>query len=170
LFPKIPQNHFTDGIQNYSENFHVPKLTNKAEELKMKSIIILTIVIMVAFFASPTIGQDTGQDPPAFYKNTYPEHALKEAVEAKKALMGKEAKLDAKTRELIAIAVAAQIPCTYCVYVHNKNALSEGASEAEIREAVATAAHVRHWSTVLNGMGYDLEAFKVEVDQVHSSK
>ena len=135
----------------------------------MKPILIITIVSLVAF-AAPTFGQDTGQGPPNFYKDTYPEHALKEALEAKNALMGKEAKLDAKTRELIALAVSAQIPCAYCVYVHNKNALSEGASEAEIREAVAMAAHVRHWSTVLNGMGYDLEAFKAEVDKIHSSK
>ena len=42
--------------------------------------------------------------------------------------MGKDAKLSAKTRELIALGVAAQIPCAYCVYVHTKNATAEGAS------------------------------------------
>ena len=136
----------------------------------MKPILFVTIVSLVAFFTTPIIGQDTGQSPPNFYKDTYPEHALEEALEANKALMGKDAKLDAKTRELIALAVSAQIPCAYCVYAHNKNALSAGASEAEIREAIAMAAHVRHWSTVLNGMGYDLEAFKLEVDKMHSAK
>jgi AhpD family alkylhydroperoxidase len=134
--------------------------------IKIKTILILTIVSIVALSATPVIGGDV----PNFYKDTYPEHALKSALEAKKALMGKDAKLDAKTRELIALGVAAQIPCSYCVYVHIKNAKAEGASEAEIREAVAMAAHVRHWSTVLNGMGYDLEAFKVEVDKIHKAK
>ena len=132
----------------------------------MKPLLIVTIVSLFALFATPVIGQG----PPNFYKDTYPKHALKSALEAKKALMGKDAKLDAKTRELIALGVAAQIPCTYCVYAHNKNALAEGASEDEIREAVAIAAHVRHWSTVLNGMGYDLEAFKTEVDKIHTTK
>ena len=132
----------------------------------MKSILIITIVCIVALFVTPVIGEDV----PNFYKNTYPKHALKSALEANKALMGKEAKLDAKTRELIALGVAAQIPCAYCVYVHTKNLMAEGASEAEIREAVAIAAHVRHWSTVLNGMGYDLEAFKAEVDKIHSAE
>lgn len=132
----------------------------------MKSIWIITIVCLVALFATPVIGEDV----PNFYKNTYPEHALKSALEANNALMGKNAKLNAKTRELIALGVSAQIPCAYCVYVHTKNAMAEGASEAEIREAVAIAAHVRHWSTVLNGMGYDLEAFKAEVDKIHSAK
>jgi AhpD family alkylhydroperoxidase len=108
------------------------------------------------------------QEPPRFYKDTYPEHALKSRLEAEGVLVGAEAKLDAKTRELIALAVAAQIPCAYCVYVHDKKARAEGASEAEVREAVATSAHVRHWSTVLNGMAYDFDAFKIEVDAMPS--
>jgi hypothetical protein len=35
---------------------------------------------------------------------------------------------------------------------------------------VATAATVRQWSTVLNGMGYDFEAFKAEVDKRQALK
>ncbi len=45
-----------------------------------------------------------------------------------------------------------------------------GATEAEVREAVAASAHVRHWSTVLNGMAYDFEAFKAEIDGQYPSK
>jgi len=112
----------------------------------------------------------SAQEPPAFYKDTYPEHALDSRLAAEAVLMGSDAKLDAKTRELIALGVAAQIPCAYCVYVHDKNARASGASEAEVREAVATAAHVRHWSTVLNGMAYDFDAFKVEVDRIQPAK
>lgn len=136
----------------------------------MKTFIITSITSIFILFAIPAMGQDADQKTPDFYKNTYPEHALSEALEAKKALTGEEAQLDAKTRELIALGVAAQIPCGYCVYVHDKNARAKGASEAEIREAVAMAAHVRHWSTVLNGMGYDLEAFKAEVDSMGGAK
>ena len=132
----------------------------------MKSILIVAVLSIFAFFANPVIGQDV----PNFFKDTYPKHALKSALEARKALMGKDAKLDAKTRELIGLGVAAQIPCSYCVYVHTKNAIANGASEDEIREAVAIASQVRHWSTVLNGMGYDLEAFKAEVDKIHAAK
>ena len=132
----------------------------------MKPIIIVIVVSIVAVLSTQVIAEEV----PNFYKDTYPTHALKSALEASKELMGKNAKLDAKTRELIALGVAAQIPCVYCVYVHTKNAMTEGASEDEIREAVAIAAHVRHWSTVLNGMGYDFEAFKAEVDKIHSAK
>jgi AhpD family alkylhydroperoxidase len=108
--------------------------------------------------------------PPKFFQDTYPEHALKSALEARGVLEGEGAQLDGKTRELIGLGVAAQIPCAYCVYGHTQNARSKGASEAEIREAVAAAATVRQWSTVLNGMGYDLEAFKTELDKRHAAK
>lgn len=106
----------------------------------------------------------TAQQPPKFYADTYPEHALESRLKAEEVLIGPDAKLDAKTRELIALGVAAQVPCAYCIYAHTKFARAHGASEAEIREAVAAAAHVRHWSTVLNGMGYDLDTFKAEID------
>ena len=111
----------------------------------------------------------SAQEPPRFYQDTYPEHALKSRLAAEDVLVGSEAKLDAKTRELIALAVAAQIPCAYCVYVHDKKARAQGATEAEVREAVATSAHVRHWSTILNGMAYDFAAFKAEVDALLAS-
>lgn len=130
----------------------------------MKSLSLVIGICVIALFSSPVLGEG----PPNFYKDTFPEHALKEKFEAEQTLVGKEAMLDTKTRELIALAVAAQIPCEYCVYAHNKNARAAGASEQEIREAVATAAHVRHWSTVLNGMGYDFNTFKAEVDKMHS--
>ena len=114
----------------------------------------------LALLASTSLAQE----PAKFYQETYPAYALASRMEAEAVLMGDGAQLNAKTRELIALGVAAQIPCTYCIYVHAKNARAQGASDSEVREAVATAAHVRHWSTVLNGMGYDFEAFTAEVD------
>jgi AhpD family alkylhydroperoxidase len=106
------------------------------------------------------------QDAPKFFQETYPEHALQSQLEARGVLEGEGAALDAKTRELISLGVAAQIPCAYCVYAHTKGARANGASDAEIREAVAAAATTRQWSTVLNGMQYDLEAFKAEYDEL----
>jgi AhpD family alkylhydroperoxidase len=74
--------------------------------------------------------------------------------------------LDGKTKELIGLAVAAQIPCSYCIYFHTAAAKLNGASDEDIREAVAMAAITRHWSTVLNGMQVDLASFKSDTDAV----
>jgi AhpD family alkylhydroperoxidase len=47
--------------------------------------------------------------------------------------------------------VAAQIPCAYCVNALTKGAKAAGATDAEMKEAIATAALVRFNSTMLNG-------------------
>lgn len=50
-----------------------------------------------------------------------------------------EGALDAKTRELISIAVAITTRCDGCIGVHTEAALKAGASEAEIAQTLATA-------------------------------
>ena len=72
--------------------------------------------------------------------------------------------LTPKIRELIGLAVAAQIPCHYCIYFHTKAAKAFGATEEEIKEAVHMSSLVRHWSTMLQGSQFDLEEFKAETD------
>jgi len=47
--------------------------------------------------------------------------------------------LDGKTRELIALAVAATTRCDGCITVHSKAALDEGATREEIAEALGVA-------------------------------
>jgi len=84
--------------------------------------------------------------------------------------LNEESALPAKTRELISLGVAAQIPCQYCIYYHTKAAKAQGATEEEIREAVLASSLVRHWSTVLQGNQYDLRAFKAGVDATFPAK
>ena len=50
-----------------------------------------------------------------------------------------EGALEAKTRELISIAVAITTRCDGCIGVHTEAALKAGASEAEIAQTLATA-------------------------------
>ena len=61
------------------------------------------------------------------------------------ALSGAGAKtghLDAKTRELIALAVAVTARCDGCITVHSKAALDEGATDEEVAEALGVAVAV----------------------------
>ncbi|WP_230291212.1 carboxymuconolactone decarboxylase family protein [Croceicoccus sp. Ery5] len=51
----------------------------------------------------------------------------------------KTARLDARTRELIALACAVTLRCDGCITVHAKAALAEGTSEVEIAEALGVA-------------------------------
>jgi AhpD family alkylhydroperoxidase len=103
---------------------------------------------------------------PGFFKQ-FPEAGIAGAwAEFKSVQLNAKTKLDAKTKELIGLAVSAQIPCQYCIYFHTAAAKANGATDEEVREAVAMAAIARHWSTVLNGMQIDLASFKHDTDTV----
>jgi AhpD family alkylhydroperoxidase len=71
--------------------------------------------------------------------------------------------LDGRTKELIGLAVAAQVPCRYCIVAHTEFAKLNGAGEAEIGEAVGMAALTRHFSTWLNGIQMDETRFRAEI-------
>ena len=96
-----------------------------------------------------------------------PEGAQPGAWELLKGLSGNpNGEIPPKYRELIALGVAAQIPCTYCAYAHTAFAKAHGATDAEIQEAIGYGAEVRLWSTILNGAQYDLDQFKSAIDGI----
>lgn len=101
---------------------------------------------------------------PGFFK-AFPEAGIPGAWEEFKQVQGSDkTALPPKVKQLIGLAVSAQVPCAYCIYFHTAVAKAYGASDEEIKETVALAAISRHWSTVLNGMQVDLPTFKKEVD------
>ena len=133
-------------------------------------------LVSIAALAHPANAQDAAAaykdieqtlgSVPSFFK-AFPEVGIAGAwAEFKSVQLNPDTALDGKTKELIGLAVASQIPCEYCVYFHTSAARANGATDEEIRETVAMAAIVRHWSTVLNGMQVDLTTFKQEVDTV----
>jgi len=93
-----------------------------------------------------------------------PVHALPGAWDNFKQLQSPENAIPPKYRELMQLSVAAQIPCEYCVYYHITVAKVFGATDEEIKEAVAHGAQTRQWSMIVQGNQTDLEAWKSEVD------
>jgi AhpD family alkylhydroperoxidase len=59
--------------------------------------------------------------------------------------------IPAKTKELIALAVAMTTQCPYCIEIHNKKAKTAGCTEAEIAEAVMVAAALRAGGAITHG-------------------
>ena len=97
----------------------------------------------------------------------FPEAALPGAWEEMKTLqLNPSTALNGRTKELIGLGVAAQVPCKYCIYAHTEFAKLNGASDAEIGEAVAMAAITRHWSTYLNGIQTDETKFRGEIAKI----
>lgn len=59
--------------------------------------------------------------------------------------------LSLKTRELIALGVAATTQCPHCIEKHSRAAAKAGATEAELSEAIMVAAAIGAGSAVTHG-------------------
>jgi AhpD family alkylhydroperoxidase len=97
------------------------------------------------------------------FLNAFPKDGLPGAWAELKAVEFSDGALTAKDKALISLAVSAQIPCHYCVWADTISAKQAGATDEQIKEAVATAALTRHWSTVFNGMQVDFDQFKKDL-------
>ena len=106
------------------------------------------LALLLALATEPSA---SAQEPPDWMKQLLPDQVLKPHWDEQLAVMNPTGALDGKTKQLIGLGVAAQIPCAYCVYATTKAAKAAGATDAQIKEAIATAALVRFNSTMLNG-------------------
>jgi AhpD family alkylhydroperoxidase len=115
--------------------------------------------------AKADIQKTLGFVPQFFLK--LPEGMLAGTWEEMKSLqLNPKTAIAPRTKELIGLGVAAQVPCRYCIIAHTDFAKLNGASEAEIGEAVAMAAITRHWSTFLNGIQTDETKFRGEIAKI----
>ena len=82
------------------------------------------------------------------------------AWELFKSINNPKTAIPSKYGELIGLAVAAQIPCEYCIIAHTTLAKLFGATDEEVEEAITKGAETRFLSTILNGSLVDIESFK----------
>ncbi|OHV58202.1 alkylhydroperoxidase [Mesorhizobium sp. LCM 4576] len=149
------------------------KLSRKIGLLAFAAGALLAVSSAHAEDASATAAykdiQATLGSVPDMFK-TLPDVAVAGAwAEIKGVQLNPNTALNGKTKELMGLAVASQIPCQYCIYFHTLAAKANGASDEEIKEAVAMAAIVRHWSTMLNGSQVDLATFKKQTDDLFAA-
>jgi len=138
--------------------------------LKTASAPVAALMLM----SLPTFAQETRADVNAeitqmmggvpSFMNQIPDAAIVGLWRETKTLeFSGDTALDTKTKALISLAVAAQIPCQYCVWMDTNTAKQAGATEQEIGEAIAVAGLTRNWSTIFNGLGLDFNTFKAEL-------
>lgn len=81
--------------------------------------------------------------------------------------------LPAKTKQLIAVAVAHVTQCPYCIRGHTKEALKAGATESEIMEAIWVAAEMRagaayaHSALALDAMKEEAQSREAQHGEHH---
>ncbi|APW61862.1 carboxymuconolactone decarboxylase family protein [Paludisphaera borealis] len=59
--------------------------------------------------------------------------------------------IPARTKELMAVAVALTTQCPYCIEIHTKKAKAAGCTEAELAETTMVAAALRAGGAITHG-------------------
>jgi len=83
----------------------------------------------------------------------------------KKYTLG-ESKVPAKYRELLGLAVAANIKCPYCQLFHKSVAQMYGATPEEFAEIAFLASYTSRWSSMIHAQHYDYDTFAKETQQI----
>jgi AhpD family alkylhydroperoxidase len=137
-----------------------------------QSVLFAAVVLASPAFATPEADaaraeiQKTFGFVPTFMKQV-PDSALPGAWQEMRDFdFNPNTALPGKVKSLISLAVAAQIPCRYCIYADTQFAKLDGATDAEVGEAVVMSALARKWSTVFNGLQLDETRFRAEVGQM----
>ena len=101
---------------------------------------------------------------PSMFKSV-PDSSLELEWKLFKRVQLEEGPIPNKYRELIGVAISAISKCRYCAVYHTELAKLNGASDAEIEDAVHYAKSSAGWSTYINGLQVDFETFKDEVNR-----
>ncbi len=101
---------------------------------------------------------------PSFFKEV-PDASLELEWKLFKKVQFDEGPIPNKYRELIGVAISAVTKCKYCALYHTEVAKLNGATDAEIEDAVHYAKSSAGWSAYLNGLQVDYEKFRGEVLQ-----
>ena len=101
---------------------------------------------------------------PSMFKSI-PDSSLELEWQLFKTVQFEEGPIPNKYRELIGVALSAISKCKYCAFYHTELAKLNGATDAEIEDAVHYAKSSAGWSTYINGLQIDYETFKEEVSR-----
>lgn len=101
---------------------------------------------------------------PSMFK-AVPDSSLELEWQLFKRVQFDEGPIPNKYRELIGVAISAITKCRYCSIYHTEVAKLNGATDAEIEDAVHYAKSSAGWSTYVNGLQLDYNQFKQEVLQ-----
>jgi AhpD family alkylhydroperoxidase len=102
---------------------------------------------------------------PSMFK-TIPDSTLEMEWQLFKRVELEEGPIPSKYRELIGLGIAAATRCRYCVLFHTEAAKLNGATDAEIEDALHFAKSSAGWSLYVNGLQLDFEKFRAEMRRI----
>ena len=102
---------------------------------------------------------------PGFMKGLPQDVLMNDWPLMKKYTLG-ESKIPSKYRELLGLAVAANIKCPYCQLFHKNVAQMYGATPEEFAEIAFLASYTSRWSAMIHAQHYDYDTFAKETQQI----
>lgn len=102
---------------------------------------------------------------PEFFEGIPEEDLVAEWPTFERYVLG-ETEIPPKYRELMGLAVAANIKCPYCQHFHSHAARLHGATDAELAEAAALSSMTARWSAMIHAQGYDMDRFEDETERI----
>jgi AhpD family alkylhydroperoxidase len=125
--------------------------------MRVRTVAAIILIAALGALPAPTLSQDQANlDLAASW------------TQLREAELDPDSVLEAKTRALIGVAVAAHIACGPCVHVHASMAKAYGASGAELAEALAAAGLTRRMGTAFADVQVNSEAFRTALSEVMS--
>lgn len=101
---------------------------------------------------------------PSMFKSV-PDNELELEWKLFKCVQMDEGAIPNTYRELIGVGIAATTKCRYCTFYHTALAKLNGATDAEVEDALHFAKSSAGWSTYVNGLQLDYDEFKREIEQ-----
>ncbi len=95
-----------------------------------------------------------------------PDHSIESEWSQMKDWEMADTAIPSKYKQLMGLAVAANMQCDYCVAFHTEGARLHGATDAEIEEACRMAKMTTGWSSYLKGLQIDVAQFKQDVNRI----
>jgi AhpD family alkylhydroperoxidase len=83
----------------------------------------------------------------------------------KKYVLG-ETKIPGKYREMIGLAISANLKCPYCQLFHTGVAKMQGASDEELAEIYFLASFASRWSAMIHAQHYNYDKFEEEIHKI----
>lgn len=102
---------------------------------------------------------------PGFFAGLSEETLDAEWPQFKKYTLG-ETVIPEKYREMIGLAIAANIKCSYCTHFHLNTARLHGATDEELEELFYLAGHTARWSSMIQAQDYDEGTFRDEFARI----
>src|SRR5690606_22538857 len=89
------------------------------------------------------------------FMQSFPKEGIQGAWTGMKGILISTSEIPTVEKNLIALAVASQIPCRHCSFYHLRSANALGADEAKTNEAVGLSAAARHWVSLFTSTETD---------------